>query len=267
MEKNKGGKVMQRNWAENRTRFENFLRDIDLEKYSALRDIKTVEQDLPAELLPLEIYYRYYWDNPDFRDYEDLFQIYWDEKIRHIHDFMRKFFYGCSLQFVEEGFKARLYRIWMSILTQFQFQYLWNALFNEKLESDWELDALGIDAKVELNGKDIGVQVKKISYRREASQRRFTKRQQKQVDIIVEVPYIVIDLDELRRKLQSRRTWESTKERCRRILEIFNENFAKYDNGFVVFSDNYLRDIYDKIGRKTSELETGKITYDEILTW
>ena len=78
--------------------------------------------------MPLEIYYRYYWDSTDFKDFEEVFKIYWHEKLNpHIYNFIKKYFYGCSLQFVEEGFKARLYRIWVSLLTQFHFQYLWNA--------------------------------------------------------------------------------------------------------------------------------------------
>ncbi|EDP75205.1 Type II restriction enzyme TthHB8I (endonuclease TthHB8I) (R.TthHB8I) [Hydrogenivirga sp. 128-5-R1-1] len=85
---------------------------LELEKYKELRAIKTVEQDLPQDLLPLEIYYRYYWDSTDFKDFEKVFEIYWHEKLNpYIYNFIKKYFYGCSLQFVEEGFKARLYRI------------------------------------------------------------------------------------------------------------------------------------------------------------
>ncbi|EDP73370.1 TaqI family restriction endonuclease [Hydrogenivirga sp. 128-5-R1-1] len=143
---------MSRNWKKDLDKFENFLENIDIKKYAHLRMIKTVEQDLPRDLLPLEIYYRYYWDTTNFKDYDDIFRIYWSEKLSpYIYNFIKKYFYGCSLQFVEEGFKARLYRIWMSILTQFHFQYLWNALFDEKLISNPKLDMMGIDAIVELN--------------------------------------------------------------------------------------------------------------------
>ena len=259
---------MLRNWMQDFGKFDNFLKNIPVEKWSYLRQIKTVEQDLPKELLPLEIYYKYYWDSTNFINYNEIFKIYWGEKLSpYIYNFIKKYFYGCSIQFVEEGFKARLYRIWMSILTQFHFQYLWNARFDEKLESNPKLDSMGIDAILNLSAKIIGIQVKKISYRREASNRRFTKRQKSYADIIAEVPYIVIDLDEIKRKIESSRTRENTKEKCRAILNAFNNNFIKYDNGFVVFKEVYLKNVYKMICQKVSKMDGEKITYDEILKW
>lgn len=258
---------MPRDWEKELKMFENFLENIDVEKYSHLREIKTVEQDLPNELLPLEIYYRHYWDTSDFKDYIEVFKIYWYEKLNpYIYDFIKKYFYGCSLQFVEEGLKARLYRIWMSILTQFHFQYLWNALFYEKLESNPKLDQLGIDAKVVINQKIIGIQIEKVSFRREVSQRKFTKRQKGHVDLIIEVPYIVIDLDELKEKIKNPRTKETTKKYCHSLLNLFSENFIKLSNGFVIFKKNYLKYIYDKINQRDLLIfKDDKITYDKIL--
>ena len=172
------------------------------------------------------------------------------------------------MQFVEEGFKARLYRIWMSILTQFHFQYLWNALFKEKLISSAKLDMMGIDAIVELNKIKIAIQVKKVSYRREASNRRFTKRQQTHADIVVEVPYLVIDVNELKSKILNPRVRETTKVKCKNALDVFNKNFIKLDNGFVIFREEYLRHIRKIILKKTKTAEKGtKITYGEILIW
>ena len=260
---------MVRNWEVDLNKFEDFLKNIEIEKYAHLRQIKTVEQDLPRELLPLEIYYSYYWDTADFKDYDEIFKIYWSEKLHpYVYDFIKKYFYGCSLQFVEEGFKARLYRIWMSILTQFHFQYLWNALFREKLISSAELDMMGIDAIVELNKIKIAIQVKKVSYRREASDRRFTRRQQTHADIVVEVPYLVIDVDELKSKILNPRVRENAKVKCKNALDIFNKNFIKFDNGFVIFREEYLRHIRKIILEKTKTAEKGtKITYEEILIW
>jgi len=257
---------MKRNWQKDLEKYEKFLKNIDVEKYAELRPRKTVEQDLPPDLIPLAIFYRHYWDSNEFKDYEEVFEIYWNEKFNpHIRNFIKKYFYGCSLMFVEEGFKARLYRTWMSVLTQFHFQYLWNTLFENKLISDWELDQMGIDAKVTIADKNVGLQVKKISYRREASHRRFTKRQQKHVDVVVEIPYLVVDTDELARKLESERTWESTKKECKKLITLFNENFVKYDNGFVIFKKEYLKQVYGTIEEKVRSSSKNEITYDEIL--
>jgi len=262
---------MARNWKIDLKKFENFIRNINIQKYAYLRQIKTVEQDLPRELLPLGIFYRHYWETTDFKDYDDVFKTYWSEKLNpYIYEFIKEYFYGCSLQFVEEGFRARLYRIWMSILTQFHFQYLWNALFEEKLMSSAELDIMGIDAIVKLNNRKIAIQVKKVSYRREASDRRFTRRQQTYADIIVEVPYLVINLEELKNKLKNPRVRESTKIKCRSALKVFDNNFIKLDNGFVIFREEYLKYVRQMmmILEKTRSIEKGrKITYEEILIW
>jgi hypothetical protein len=260
---------MTRNWESDLKKFESFLREINIQKYAHLRQIKTVEQDLPKELLPLEIFYLYYWETTNFKDYDEVFKIYWSEKLNpYIYRFVKKYFYGCSLQFVEEGFKARLYRIWMSILTQFHFQYLWNTLFEEKLISSAELDTLGIDAIVKFKDIKVAIQVKKVSYRREASDRRFTRRQQTYADIIVEIPYLVIDMEELKNKLKNPRVRKSTKSKCQNALSVFNKNFIRLDNGFVIFRKEYLKRIYQVILEKIKITEKGsKITYKEFLTW
>lgn len=259
---------MTRDWKKDLEKFENFLKNINLAQYSHLKDIKTVEQDLPRDLLPLEIYYKYYWDTTDFKDYNEIFKIYWKEKLEHIYDFMKKYFYGCSLQFVEEGFKARLYRIWMSILTQFHFQYLWNALFVEELVSTPELDMMGIDAIVELNQVKIAIQVKKVSYRREASDRRFTKRQQRYADIVVEVPYLVINVEEFKSKMANPRVKETTRKKLKRALKTFTEYFIRFNNGFVIFKREYLEHVRKVILENLNTTEKGKkITYEEILKW
>jgi len=258
---------MTRDWAKDCRKFEDFLKSIDIRKYSHLRSIKTVEQDLPKELLPLDLYYKHYWDTTDFKDYEEIFEEYWNERLSpHIYNFIKKFFYGCSLQFVEEGFKARLYRIWVSILTQFHFQYLWNSLFPEKLYSSHKLDMMGIDAVLELQNFRVGVQVKKVSYRREASSRRFTRRQQAHADIMVEVPYLVIDRDELLSRINSKRVKDENREKYKRLLELFDKNFTRLDNGFVIFRGSYLENIRDILVRRLKSSDKGStVTYEEIL--
>ncbi len=258
---------MERDWREDLSKFEGFLENIDMEKYRHLRQIKTVEQDLPRELLPLELFYRYYWDTTDFKDFDAIFSIYWLEKLNpHIYNFIKKYFYGCSLQFVEEGFRARLYRIWMSILTQFHFQYLWNSMFEERLSSSAELDMLGIDAMAEMKKHKVGFQIKKISYRREASERRFTKKQQKYVDVIVEVPYITIDVQELKDKLKNPRVRESSKSKYKRLITLFEENFNKLRNGFVVFKSEYLNHIRLTVLDALKHAQRGsKLSYENIL--
>jgi hypothetical protein len=226
-------------------KYENFLEGIDLAGYAKLRKIKTVEQDLPKSLNPLPLIYKFYWEEKNFLSYEEFFSTYWEGNLHAVMEFVKKYFYGCSLQFVEEGFKARIYRTWISLLTQFHFQYLWTELFNEKypLEASADLDLTGIDSRIFVGDKSIGIQIKKVSYRREASQRRFTKRQKKLVNAICEVPYLVIDIEEVSRKLESKRTKEETKKKLRALLSFFEGNFKVLSNGFVVFKEDYLEKV------------------------
>ncbi len=184
----------------------------------------------------------------------------------YIYGFVRKYFYGCFLQFVEEGFKARLYRIWMSILTQFHFQYLWNAVIDIELKSDADLDSKGLDAVVEFKEAKVGIQIKKISYRKEASERRFAKKLLKYADVIVEVPYLVVDTEELEGKIESSRVREENRKRYEKLLRLFQNNFEKLKNGFVVFKRNYVEYVYDLIVQKLPHLDKGtRIGYGEIL--
>lgn len=245
-------------------KYEEFLKTIDLDRYKKLKEIKTVEQDLPKALNPLPLIYKYYWEEKKFIDFEKFFQIYWEKNLKDIMRFVKKYFYGCSLQFVEEGFKARLFRTWTSILTQFHFQYLWIDLFPEKLIANAKLDMIGIDSIILFGDKKVGIQIKKISFRREASQRRFTKRQKKEVNILAEIPYLVINEEELIRKLKSKRTKEETKEISRKLLSAFQENFNKLPNGFVIFKNEYLKHIREVIYK---ELPTGNdfIPYNQFL--
>ncbi|NPA35017.1 MAG: TaqI family restriction endonuclease, partial [Chlorobi bacterium] len=166
-------------WKQWHKEFREFLSSIPMDKYRELREIKTVEQDLPKELNPLPWIYKFYYpeeEKPTFPEFEEFFEKYWQSNLVHIEKFIRKYFYGCSLQFVYEGFKARLWRTWISLLTQFDFAYLWNDLFgtNTFLEASAELDMQGLDGLIHFSlERRIGIQIKKISYRREASQRRF----------------------------------------------------------------------------------------------
>lgn len=240
----------KRDWKKELRKFQKFLESIDLQKYSYLRQIKTVEQDLPKELLPLEIYYRYYWVSTDFKDYDEVFEIYWEEKLHYIFGFIKKYFYGCSLAFVEEGFKARLYRIWVSVLTQFHFQYLWNSLFEEKIQSNPDLDKLGIDGIIEVKSMKVGFQIKKISFRYEVLDRKFTKRQMKSVDVLIEIPYLIIN-----EKLV----------RSSELESVLSRYFRKLKNGFVVFSQDYAYMVNNVVRKIRPEDKGIKISYDRFI--
>jgi len=268
---------VSQDWKDLLKRFESFLSKLNLKKYDNLREIKTVEQDLPRNLNPLPIIYEFYWDNTNFVDYDEMFEEYWRRNFTPdgVWAFVKKFFYGCSLSFVQEGFKARIYRTWMSLLTQFHFQYLWNAeVTSAPLESSAELDMDGIDGVIKFGGKKIAIQIKKVSFRREASGRRFasSKRKEERYELSgwVEVPYLVEDLRELRRKQESARCKEETRERAKKILAYFGDEgyFQRLSNGFIIFRPAYVHHVWRTVCRQLKVAQHGKlfrVRYEEIL--
>ncbi|MGQ9715909.1 MAG: TaqI family restriction endonuclease [Anaerolineae bacterium] len=187
--------------------FEAFLETIPLERYrDALLSVKTVEQDLPRPLNPLPAIYEMYWqpnrDAPQFPDFEDFFSKWWKSHLEPLDEFISKYFWGCSREFVRLGFKARLYRTLVSVLTQFHFAYAWKASCRMDLRASAELDMAGVDAIVQgTDGTQVALQVMKETYRPEArGEGRFVGRRGLQVDLVVEVAYTLSDPEELQRK-------------------------------------------------------------------
>ena len=159
---------MPKNWTQELSNYENFLSNIDVQSYSRFRIIKWVEQDLPQGKVPnlykegeiiklrhlqLASIYFYYWDNSNFLNFNEWFEQYWtdinsnDEVKAALRKFKSYFFDGADEEWFKDGFRARMYRTWMSLLTQIHFQYLWNKLFDEKIESSALLDSLGLDGR------------------------------------------------------------------------------------------------------------------------
>lgn len=209
-----------------------------------------------------------------FLNFNEWFEQYWtdmngNEEVKaSLKKFKTYFFNGADEEWFKDGFRARMYRTWISLLTQIHFQYLWNKLFDEKLESSALLDSLGLDALFTKGNRTIGIQIKKISFRREVSDRRFTPSQKKFADVIIEIPYVVDNPTEIKEKLLNPKSRPTTKETLTKKLDIFNESFSMFPNGFVIFREDYLRKIYKIIESRLDSLSIGDtINYDEFLDY
>jgi len=234
-------------WQKWYRQFEDFLARIPLERYSELREIKTVEQDLPKSINPMYMLYEYYWDEKRFVDFDQFFDEYWNRNIEEIMEFKEKYFWGCTDEFVRIGFRARIFRTWVSFLTQLHFMYLWNNLFEEKVVANAELDMKGIDGKVFIADRYVGFQVKKISYRREVRERKFiVTRRKTGVDMVVEIPYSVAYPDDLEQRIKRARS-EETRSRYMRELTLIRRFLHRLNNGFVVFMPEYPQGVYNII--------------------
>lgn len=247
--------------------FERFLESFPLDRYrEELMPVKTVEQDLPPELNPLPAIYQAFWvDEPiQFLDYEEFFDRWWKEHLEPLDTFIRRYFWGCSHEFVYLGFKARLYRTLVSVLTQFHFGYSWRAHCALPFEASAELDMKGIDGLVHCDRVRIALQVKKETFRPEAREgNRFAQRR-KYAHWTLEVPYTIAPLEEIQRNVERARTPET---RARYALRLFLAERCqrRLSNGFVVFQPDYPRLVERLIQMQVKEKDSRDIRWDETL--
>lgn len=232
----------------NLERYRKFLEKIPLDKYrQELKDIKWVEQDLPKEILPLASIFKYYWEDRNYLDFEKWFETFWKEintipKSKKALAEFKKYFFNKTLEennWFKKGFKARMYRTWVSVLTQLDFCYVFEYICAKEkkdllLECNAELDIKGIDAKI----GDVCFQICKISQRKEA-------RSAGRKKTLITIPYAVFNIKEFERLAKSPRVRD--KMGYQKALEAFNKYFTLLQNGFVVFQENYLKPIIDNI--------------------
>ncbi|MCX7850948.1 TaqI family restriction endonuclease, partial [Thermus sp.] len=231
------------------------------------RSIKTVEQDLPKALNPLPLLYQNYWkpngadEEHPFASFEEFFNKWWEKHLKEVSEFIKKYFWGCSLEFVKLGLEARLYRTAVSIWTQFHLAYLWKKASHLKVEASWELDAKGVDALVHIdNNLKVALQVKKESYRTEAGKsNRFS--QKKEPMPIIEVPYTLLPVEELQDKAKRARKEENVQKYL--LWAKVAKELKHLPNGFVVFQASYVRKIEAFLLEKGSSL-SGTIPWEMV---
>lgn len=246
-----GKKVTMKNFEQDLIKYRNFLETIPLQRYrEELKDIKWVEQDLPKELLPLNSIFKFYWEKREFLDFESWFENFWkeineDPNTAKVLKWFKKYYFDKDDNgWFKKGFKARMYRTWVSVLTQLDFCYLFEFLsvrMGKKiaLECNADLDKRGIDARI----NNINFQITKISQRKEA------KVMPQKKEIIV-VPYPVFDIEDFKRKIESPRVKNKNKEIYKRMIEAFEKYFIRLRNGFVVFGEDYLKSIIENLDSK-----------------
>lgn len=252
-------------------RFEAFLCNIPLEDYrKQLESIKTVEQDLPKDLNPLPAIYASYWlpETAKFPEYEEFFQQWWKEHLEPLKAFAKKYFWGCSCEFVRLGFKARIYRTLISVLTQFHFAYSWLAYCTLPLEARADLDMQGIDALVTAEHTKVALQIKKETYRAEAREGgRFAQRKV-QTQLVLVVPYTIKTPDYWQQKAKKARNNEK-----KELASLFSMLATKFQrrlkNGFVVFQPDYPCLVEQLITEYVRQGPKDKHTIEwrEILVW
>ena len=165
--------------------FEDFLSGLNLQEYrEKYTKYKTVELNLAKEILPLRHIYREYWHkHSNWKDYEQFYSSYYADLKQEIEGFRDKHFF--SKETFKMGFKARIYRTWVSLLTQIQGAYVCASFCGLKnVEMNPSDDMLGKDIVVKIGQKEKVIQIKKKSNRQDF--KRGKKGQY--MEIIYEVP-------------------------------------------------------------------------------
>lgn len=235
------------------TRYRQFLKTIPLAEFrEKFQKVKWVEQDLPEEILPLASIFKYYWETQNFLDFDSWFDCFWRElqasekTVTVLKEFKKYYFDKDDNGWFKRGFKARMYRTWVSMLTQLDLCYMLAYVAERKnevfdLECNADLDKKGIDLKI----GEIGLQVKKVSQRKEARTAATTKK--KGGIKVITIPYPVYDIKEMERKAESSRVTPENRKAYKRTLQSFHQYCEMLNNGFVVFGENYAVPIVENI--------------------
>ena len=240
-----------------RSRFRDFLKTINLDYYrEKFKEKKYVEQDLPKGVtsILLKSMYEVYWEKKTFLQFENWFNILWDrvKEFKEFTDFIWKYFHmklGKDKEWDEwfkEGFKARMYRTWTAMLTQFDFCYSIACIIEKevseiRISSNPTLNKEGVDLRIMVGNSYVDFQVYKISERKEA--RAGTSKKE-----IMGVPYPVLSRRELVKRITS--PYTKKREAYKIILETFDRFYAELENGFIVFGDELVKEIIRRLTDK-----------------
>ena len=110
--------------------FETFLSNLNLQEYrETYTKYKTVELNLSKKILPLRHIYQEYWHkHSNWKNYDQFYSCYYTDLKQEIENFRDKHFF--SKETFRMGFKARIYRTWVSLLTQIQGAYVFAGVFS-----------------------------------------------------------------------------------------------------------------------------------------
>jgi hypothetical protein len=190
----------------------------------------------------LDSLYQSFWHGTKFPGFNDWFKTFWKNihttpNLREsLQEFTRYFFNREDVSkdpWFKLGFRARLYRIWVSFLTQLDLCYTVDKVSETRgqkfrVQVSTKMDQMGVDLL--LGSLEIGVS--KTSQRKEA-------RPGKSGRTLVLVPYPVWDLDAMRRRADpsNRRVTPQSRKKYQQQLATFNKYYIRLPNGFVVFGD------------------------------
>lgn len=207
-----------------------FLASVPLESYrSKYASTKIVEMDLPKNIQILDLANETYWENKDYKNFENFYEDYLKLKLTNINEFNKKI--GMCADCFQTGLKARIYRTWASLITQIHAGYVAEHVFGAgSVTMNEQLDRKGIDLQVKYKSLVLNYQIKKNSSRPEARPRK--KKKQLLSELYIDLFYFVVQQKIIDNPYTLR---GEMRKPYRRFME--NKELMRLPNGFIVFTE------------------------------
>lgn len=227
-------------------KFEKFLKIIDLEKYrQKYQPIKIVEMDLDRDIISVYSIIELYWDKRDFVCFEEFYKKFL-VKYKNALDKFRKKVKMCKKCFYL-GMEARVYRTWVSLLTQIHAGLLAEEVFGkDSIIMTGILDVeKSVDFQIFYNSSQYNVHIKKISQSREVRQER-PKPKNPLPGQHIKLNYLVWNPGKTKYdKKGNPRKW------FLKSQKLYAGN--RFQNGFIVFKKEYFEDLKKTINTNLLE--------------
>lgn len=238
-----------------KTQFEQFLAGIGLKKFrKKYKPIKIVEMDLDREIIPVYFIIKVYWKNKEFLPFNAFYKKYLAEYKKKLEKFRKKV-QMCKKCFYK-GLEARVYRTWVSLLTQIQGAFVAAEVFGqENIHMNGALDVeKGVDFQIRHNKKTCNIHISKISQSREVRQAR-PKPKHLLPGVHILLPYLV-----WRPSKTGRTHWKNGTPLKWFIDSQLKEAGERLPNGFIIFKTELLEDLKRAI-EKNKLKEEGYLFY------
>ena len=185
--------------------------------------------DLPKVIQAIELLYEVYWEKKKFLNFEDFYAEYLNSKKLDIEAFREKITM-CEDCFYR-GLPARIYRTWVSIVTQIHAGYVAEAVFSGgKVLMSAELDHQGADFQVIYKNEILNYQVKKKSFSSEVRRGRGGVKNKIEGEFL-DINYEVPSSDYFENPKKKNGEFKLPYARFQK-----NEELERFPNGFVVFT-------------------------------
>jgi hypothetical protein len=219
--------------------FSEFSKNIRLDIYrQRYVSVKIVEMDLPEDIQAIKTIFEQYWENKDSLKepptFDEYYKVYLKDTEGKRQKFRDKSGFDNNCSCFDRGLEARIYRTWVSVITQIHAGYVAESVFGKgTVQMSSELDHKGIDFLVTRNNEPFKIQIKKSSHRLES---RIERKLEKDIHVINYFVPLANDFGNPYYKVGKNKG--KIKQQLLAFIEFDPDNgvLQRYDNGFIVFT-------------------------------